>query len=64
MFCGYGIRNCFCICKGLYYKGKECDGLKDEIEFCNVFFCLGRYIWLIEKVFEDKIDKEMMMYGL
>ncbi|XP_034312530.2 SCO-spondin isoform X1 [Magallana gigas] len=37
--CGYGTRNRSRTCKGPYYKGKECDGPKDETESCNAFSC-------------------------
>lgn len=42
--CGYGTRNRSRTCKGPYYKGKECDGPKDETESCNAFSCPGRHI--------------------
>lgn len=42
--CGYGTRNRSRTCKGPYYKGKECDGPKDETESCNAFSCPGRRI--------------------
>lgn len=54
--CGYGTRNRSRTCKGPYYKGKECDGPKDETESCNAFSCPGRRIWSTEKVYNLKIN--------
>lgn len=39
--CGYGTRNRSRICEGPFYKGKDCEGPKDETESCNTFSCPG-----------------------